>query len=152
MVLTIAVFCRVYQLETIPVTDIDAIPVAMDVSPLESEFGLAPYVSNHASVESVTRMLIRIDTDESVVGWGEMLVAMKSAAVTRAVIEDVIAPELIGRELGSIQKREERSSPIPRTAGTDRYVRHVYEAPRATANARCRQDERALFHPSAQLV
>lgn len=86
-----------------PVTNIDTIPVAMDVSPLESEFGLAPYVSNHASVESVTRMLIRIDTDEGVVGWGEMLVAMKSAAVTRAVIEDVIAPELIGRKLESIR-------------------------------------------------
>lgn len=85
------------------ITNVDAIPVEMDVQPLESEFGLAPYVSNHTSVESVTRMLVRIDTDEGVVGWGEMLVAMKSAAVTRAVIEDVIAPELVGREVETIR-------------------------------------------------
>jgi L-alanine-DL-glutamate epimerase-like enolase superfamily enzyme len=86
-----------------PVTDVEAIPVAMGVKPLESEFGLAPYVSNHASVESVTRMFIRIDTSEGVTGWGEMLVAMKSAAVTRAVIEDVIAPELVGRKVDEIR-------------------------------------------------
>ncbi|WP_248906472.1 mandelate racemase/muconate lactonizing enzyme family protein [Halocatena marina] len=87
------------------IRNVEAIPVEMDVLPLESEseFGLAPYVSNHASVESITRMLIRVETDEKQVGWGEMLVAMKSAAVTRAVIEDVIAPKLIGRELDSIR-------------------------------------------------
>lgn len=86
-----------------PVTNVEAIPVEMGVKPLDSELGLAPYVSNHASVESVTRMFVRVDTDGGTTGWGEMLVGMKSAAVTRAVVEDVIAPELIGREVGEIR-------------------------------------------------
>ena len=85
------------------VTDIAAIPVTMDVKPLESDLGLAPYVSNHDTVESVRRMLVRVDTDDGVTGWGEMLVGMKSAVVTKAVVDDVIAPELIGRDVGEIR-------------------------------------------------
>ncbi len=85
------------------ITAVDAIPVRMDVEPLESDLGLAPYVSNHDSVESVTRMLVRVDTDNGVTGWGEMLVGMKSAAVTKAVVKDVIAPELVGRDVGEIR-------------------------------------------------
>ncbi|WP_192498518.1 mandelate racemase/muconate lactonizing enzyme family protein [Halorussus halophilus] len=85
------------------ITNVDAIPVEMGVEPLESELGLAPYVSNHDEVTSVTRMLVRVDTDDGVTGWGEMLVGMKSAAVTKAVMDDVIAPELVGREVGEIR-------------------------------------------------
>ena len=85
------------------VTDIEAIPVTVDVQPRDEGLGLAPYVSNHDEVEEVTRMLVRVDTDEDVTGWGEMLVGMKSARVTKAVMEDVIAPELIGRDVGEIR-------------------------------------------------
>lgn len=85
------------------ITNVDAIPIEMAVKPLEADLGLAPYVSNHDEVESVERMLVRVDTDDGVTGWGEMLVGMKSAAVTKAVIDDVIAPELIGREVGEIR-------------------------------------------------
>jgi L-alanine-DL-glutamate epimerase-like enolase superfamily enzyme len=85
------------------VTDIEAIPVTMDVQPREEGLGLAPYVSNHDEVEAVTRMLVRIDTDEDVTGWGEMLVGMQSVRVTKAVMEDVIAPELIGRDVAEIR-------------------------------------------------
>jgi L-alanine-DL-glutamate epimerase-like enolase superfamily enzyme len=86
-----------------PVTDVEAIPVRVDVQPRDEGLGLAPYVSNHDEVEWVDRMLIRVDTDEGVTGWGEMLVGMKSARVTKAVVEDVIAPELVGREVGEIR-------------------------------------------------
>lgn len=86
-----------------PITNVAAIPVEMGVEPLESDLGLAPYVSNHDEVTSVTRMLVRVDTDDDVTGWGEMLVGMKSAAVTKAVMDDVIAPELVGREVGEIR-------------------------------------------------
>lgn len=84
-----------------PITSISAIPVKVPVAPLE-EGGLAPYSSNHDDVETVGRTLVRVDTDEGVTGWGEMLTAMKSARVTCAVIEDVIAPELKGRDLEEI--------------------------------------------------
>ncbi|WP_276256703.1 mandelate racemase/muconate lactonizing enzyme family protein [Halomontanus rarus] len=85
-----------------PVTSVEAIPVEVPVAPLE-EGGLAPYSSNHDEVETVGRTLVRIDTDEGVTGWGEMLTAMQSWRVTCAVIEDVVAPELVGRDLGEIR-------------------------------------------------
>ena len=88
---------------SMPVTDIEAIPVTVDVQPRDEGLGLAPYVSNHDEVTEVTRMLVRVDTDEGVTGWGEMLVGMKSARVTKAVMEDVIAPELIGRKVSEIR-------------------------------------------------
>ncbi|WP_435156580.1 hypothetical protein [Haladaptatus sp. DFWS20] len=80
-----------FEGHVLSITDVSAIPVEMAVKPLESELGLAPYVSNHDSVETVTRMLVKVKTDEDVTGWGEMLVGMKSAAVTKAVVDDVIA-------------------------------------------------------------
>ena len=81
------------------ITGLEAIPVRMGVAPLEEDLGLAPYVSNHDQVESVDRVLIRLETDDGTVGWGEMLVALKSATVTKTVIEDVVAPELIGEPI-----------------------------------------------------
>ncbi|WP_162989805.1 mandelate racemase/muconate lactonizing enzyme family protein [Natronorubrum halophilum] len=81
------------------ITDLEAIPVRMGVAPLEAELGLAPYVSNHDQVESVDRVLVRLETDERILGWGEMLVALKSASVTKTVLEDVIAPKLIGESI-----------------------------------------------------
>lgn len=85
------------------VTDVEAVPVRVDVQPRDEGLGLAPYVSNHDEVEAVTRMLVRVDTDSGVTGWGEMLVAMQSARVTKAVVEDVIAPELVGRDVSEIR-------------------------------------------------
>lgn len=82
---------------------VEAIPVEVDVKPLEEEFGLAPYRSNHDSVESRDRMLVRLETGDGLVGWGEMLVAMESAAATQVIIEEVIAPELVGREPSEIR-------------------------------------------------
>jgi len=85
------------------VTNVEAVPVTVAVQPREEGLGLAPYVSNHDEVESVTRMLVRVDTDDGVSGWGEMLVGMQSARVTKAVVEDVIAPELMGRDVSAIR-------------------------------------------------
>lgn len=82
---------------------VEAIPVAVGVKPLEEPFGLAPYRSNHDAVETRDRMLVRLETADGLVGWGEMLVAMESAAATNAVIEEVIAPELRGREPSEIR-------------------------------------------------
>ena len=60
------------------ITSVEAIPVEMGVKPHSETHGLAPYVSNHEEVWSRKRMLVRIDTDTDVVGWGEMLLGMKS--------------------------------------------------------------------------
>jgi L-alanine-DL-glutamate epimerase-like enolase superfamily enzyme len=86
-----------------PVQSVEAIPVEVPVAPLE-EGGLAPYSSNHDNVETVDRTLVRVETDDGTTGWGEMLTAMQSPSVTAAVIEDVIAPELVGMGLDEIRE------------------------------------------------
>lgn len=84
------------------ISGVEAIPIEVDITPLE-DGGIAPYVSNHDSIESRRRMLIRIETDEGIVGWGEFLMTMKSAAATRGIVDHVIAPELIGRSTAEIR-------------------------------------------------
>ena len=84
------------------ITDVEAIPVEVGIKPLE-EGGVAPYVSNHDAIDSRNRMLVRVETDEGTVGWGEFLVTMQSAEATKAVVDSVVAPELVGRETTEIR-------------------------------------------------
>jgi len=84
------------------IADVRAVPVELDLRSLE-DGGLAPYVSNHDIVESRERMLVRVETEDGTTGWGEFLVTMESAAVTKSVVENVIAPELVGRETTEIR-------------------------------------------------
>lgn len=84
------------------ISSLEAIPVEVPVAPLE-DGGLAPYSSNHDNVETVSRTLVRIETRDGIVGWGEMLTAMQSPRVTAAVLEDVVAPEVVGRPLEELR-------------------------------------------------
>ncbi|MFB6219270.1 MAG: mandelate racemase/muconate lactonizing enzyme family protein [Halobacteriaceae archaeon] len=85
------------------VTAVEAIPVRAGVRPREEPMGLAPYASNHGRVEAAERVLVRVETDRGVTGWGEMLAAMGSPAATAVVIEEVVAPELVGRDPRNVQ-------------------------------------------------
>lgn len=79
------------------ITDIEAIPVAMDVRPLE-EGGVAPYVGSKLAVDTVERMLIRLETNEGVIGWGEMRPEL-GIETTVAFLEETIAPQVVGRKV-----------------------------------------------------
>lgn len=76
------------------ITNVEAHPVCMPVVPLKKG-GIAPYVTNHGQVEEVDRMLVKVETDEGITGWGEMRMFL-SAESTRAILEDGIAPWVIG--------------------------------------------------------
>ncbi|MFB6218820.1 MAG: mandelate racemase/muconate lactonizing enzyme family protein [Halobacteriaceae archaeon] len=84
------------------VTAIEAIPVEMGVEPIAEPRGLAPYVTNHGQVESMKRMLIRLDTDEGVTGWGEMRNTL-SPESTKVVLEQDIAPHVVGRDVWEVE-------------------------------------------------
>ena len=77
------------------ITDVEAYPVTVPVTSLE-EGGLAPYVTNHGQVTDVDRMLVRVETDEGITGWGEMRMFLSPRA-TAAILEDGIAPWVVGR-------------------------------------------------------
>lgn len=76
------------------ITDVSAYPVRV---PLRSrnEGGIAPYVTNHNSIEAMERVLVRVDTDEGVHGWGEVRTYLSPSA-TVSVIEEGVAPLVTG--------------------------------------------------------
>lgn len=84
------------------VSDVEVVPVTMPIQSREEPFGLAPYASNHDEISERDRVLVRIETENGAVGWGEMLAAMTSPSATAAVIEDVIVPELLGHPVDEI--------------------------------------------------
>lgn len=80
------------------IIDIEAIPIAADVKPLGEPDGIAPYVTSGGQVESAERMLIRLDTDTGISGWGEMMIEIDSLAM-KTLIEREVAPRVIGRDV-----------------------------------------------------
>jgi len=76
------------------ITTVEAIPVRVPLVPFE-EGGIAPYVTNHNELTAMDRVLVRVDTDEGISGWGEVR-AFLSPAATVSVIEDGIAPIVEG--------------------------------------------------------
>ena len=84
------------------VRDLSVVPVTVPIRSRDEPYGLAPYVSNHDEVTERDRVLVRLETENGVVGWGEMLAAMASPEATVAVVEEVVKPEVIGQSLREI--------------------------------------------------
>jgi L-alanine-DL-glutamate epimerase-like enolase superfamily enzyme len=84
------------------ITDIDTYVVDIPLVALE-DGGIGPYVTNHNELSSVERVLVRVDTDEGISGWGEVRVFL-SAAATVSIIEDGIAPMVVGQSPFEVEK------------------------------------------------
>jgi L-alanine-DL-glutamate epimerase-like enolase superfamily enzyme len=89
------------------ITNIEAIPVDVPLVDLDEPLGIGPYVTNHGQVESMERVLVRVDTDEGVSGWGEVR-GFLTVEATVSIIEDGIGPMVEGMspfELETIRRR-----------------------------------------------
>lgn len=84
------------------IASLEAIPVAIDVKPLEEDLGVAPYVAGYLTVKRAERLLVRLELEDGTVGWGET-VTEPSPGVAVDIIEDVIAPEVEGTAVWSIE-------------------------------------------------
>jgi len=101
------------------VTDIELIPVSIPTRPLEEELGLAPYVggpsiadvpAHHTFEEALAKcqdvgtargaILVRVDTDAGISGWGEMPGPLN---VARAVLDSAIEPALVGEPVWDVE-------------------------------------------------
>ena len=102
------------------VTRIETIPVEVPVKRHGEEYGVAPYVggnrlrnlpdslsfeealeANEAATEAGKKLLIRLETDEGVTGWGE--VKVPTMRVGRTFIEEVVEPEVVGRSIWEME-------------------------------------------------
>lgn len=84
------------------ITSISAIPINVPLVPIE-DGGVAPYRTNHGELYDMDRILVRVDTDEGLTGWGEVR-AFLSPKATVSVIEDGIAPLVVGQSPMEIEK------------------------------------------------
>jgi len=78
------------------ITNVTARTVDVPLVGLDDHLGIGPYVTNHGRLDSMERVLVRVDTDEGVSGWGEMRVFLSPAA-TESIIEDGVAPLVEGQ-------------------------------------------------------
>lgn len=74
----------------------------MDIRPLEERGGIGPYVSSAHEHERIERTLVRLEATGDVTGWGEVRTPLDSHTTASALIEDVIAPLVVGRQIGDV--------------------------------------------------
>ena len=84
------------------ITDIEAVAVNVPLVPFE-DGGIGPYVTNHNSLTDMDRVLVRVDTDEGISGWGEVRVFLTPEA-TVAIIEEGIRPLVVGQSPFELEK------------------------------------------------
>ncbi|WP_336336563.1 mandelate racemase/muconate lactonizing enzyme family protein [Haloarcula brevis] len=85
------------------ITDVTAVTVDVPLAGLDEHLGIGPYVTNHGRLESMERVLVRVDTDEGISGWGEMRVFLSPEA-TEAIIEDGVGPMIQGQSPFEIER------------------------------------------------
>lgn len=83
------------------VADVEVIPVKMGVTSLK-EGGIAPYKGKYSSVETVDRILLRLETNTGIVGWGEIRPSPSVKSAT-AILRNEVIPEALGRDVWEIE-------------------------------------------------
>jgi len=84
------------------IAEVRAIPVNIPLKPI-NDGGIAPYTTNHGELYDIDRILVRVETDEGITGWGEMRVFLSPDA-TVSVIEDGVAPLVTGQSPFEVEK------------------------------------------------
>ena len=85
------------------ITDVTATTVDIPLIDLDEHLGIGPYVTHHGQVDSMERVLVRVDTDEGIAGWGEMRTFLSPAA-TESVLEDGIGPLIQGQSPFDVER------------------------------------------------
>jgi L-alanine-DL-glutamate epimerase-like enolase superfamily enzyme len=84
------------------IASVEAIPVEIDIKQRGDGLGIGPYVGGHKTNEASDRLLVRLETEDGTIGWGETQpYPSKRAAVD--VIENEIAPQVVGTSVWEIE-------------------------------------------------
>ncbi|WP_396613828.1 mandelate racemase/muconate lactonizing enzyme family protein (plasmid) [Haloferax sp. S1W] len=85
------------------ITDVTAVTVDVPLTSLDEPLGIGPYTTNHGELESMERVLVRVETDEGIAGWGEMRVFLSPSA-TESIIEEGVGPMITGQSPFEIER------------------------------------------------
>lgn len=102
------------------ITGIETIPVEVPVKHHGEPYGIAPYVggnrirslpdsltfeealeANNEATEAGKKLLVKLETDESIDGWGEVKVPTMRAG--RVLIEELVEPKVVGRDVTEVE-------------------------------------------------
>lgn len=102
------------------IIDIETVPVEIPVKRRGKKYGIAPYVggsrlrdlpdslsfeealeANQTATEAGKKLLVKLETDEGITGWGEMKVP--TMRTDRVLIEELVAPEVVGRSIWEME-------------------------------------------------
>ena len=103
-----------------------------------------PGVGGGSLANTFDVLLVRLETEDGVVGWGEAFSRMEDRAL-KQMIDDRVLPLVLGRDAKEISRDQARprvQSAQPRSHRTD-HVRHFRGRHRVVGS--CRQDQRAPF-------
>ena len=84
------------------ISNLEAEYIDIGVRNLEERGGIAPYHFGHGFLDSSDRIVVKLETSDGLVGWGE-LNPILSPKSTKSVIETDIAEKIIGREVWEIE-------------------------------------------------
>jgi L-alanine-DL-glutamate epimerase-like enolase superfamily enzyme len=87
---------RIGDNKTMRIKSVDVIPLSIPFEDGSSGVGLMPRKWTHLDVA-----LVRIETEDGLVGWGDGF-AYFCMSATVAVIRDMLAPQLVGREITDV--------------------------------------------------
>ena len=85
------------------ITGVTATTIEVPLTGLDDHLGIAPYTTNHGELESMERVLVSVETDAGITGWGEMRVFLSPAA-TKAILEDGVGPLITGQSPFEIER------------------------------------------------
>jgi len=102
------------------ITGLETIPVSVPVKRHGEPYGIAPYVggnrlaglpdslsfeealaANEESTDAGKKLLIKLETDEGINGWGE--VKVPTMRTGRVLVEELIKPEVVGRDVSKVE-------------------------------------------------
>jgi L-alanine-DL-glutamate epimerase-like enolase superfamily enzyme len=103
------------------ITGLETIPVSVPVKRHGEPYGIAPYVggnrlrelpdslsfdealnANEESTDAGKKLLIKLETNEGINGWGEVKVPTMRAG--RVLIKELIEPEVVGRDVSAVEE------------------------------------------------
>jgi L-alanine-DL-glutamate epimerase-like enolase superfamily enzyme len=76
---------------------VNTYPVEIPLIPLE-EGGLGPFISGFHRVENARSIIVKVGTDEGIVGWGEMKDVFLSPRVMKSIVEEKLLPKIVGKD------------------------------------------------------
>jgi L-alanine-DL-glutamate epimerase-like enolase superfamily enzyme len=85
------------------ITNVEAIPVTVDIRDSNEDWGVSPYVAGYMTQTKSSRLVIKLDTDQGIIGWGETAIG-PGTSMAGSVVRDIILPDILGLKVWDFEE------------------------------------------------